>query len=141
MRANEPMAMRAQSIDRASRELETEPPVWGVLARITSAASIVTGTGSYRWLYQWEEIQVGAAPNYLPTLKSGGITGSAVSVSELGNTLTAVAYGVLLANIAAGFAPVRIPNQTPVWIVPHRQTDGTLLWLIVATQAIDGVCP
>lgn len=141
MRANDPFAMRAQSIDRASRQLEDEPPIVGLLARVTSAASIVTGSGSFRWLYQWEEIQVGPASNYLPTVKSGGITGSAVSVSELGNTLTQVAYGVQLSNIPAGFAPVRIPNQTPVWVVPHRQTDGTLLWLIVNTQAIDGVCP
>jgi len=35
---------------------------------------------------------------------------------------------------------VEIPRGTYVFIVPYRGSDGTLLWLIVNTQAIDGTC-
>ena len=49
-------------------------------------------------------------------------------------------YGVAIGTLPAGFAPVPIPNGTYVLCVPHRITNGTLIWLIVNTQAIDGVC-
>lgn len=141
MKLTDPAYRRAQDFDRASREFPQEEPLWGCLAIVTGSTAITTGVGGYRWLYTWTEAQVGAAPNYLAAAKTGGISGQAISVSELGNTLTTVAYGILLANIAAGFAPVKIPTNTPVWVVPHRQTNGNLLWLIVNTQAIDGACP
>lgn len=132
---------RSGDVDRASRLPDEAPILHGVLARITSATAISSGSGGYRWLYQWTEAQVGSAPTYVSAAKSGGITGSALSVSELGNTSTYVAYGVAIAGIPSGFAPVRIPDNTTVWVVPHRNTDGTLVWLILNTQAIDGVCP
>lgn len=132
---------RAGDLDRATRLPDEREPINGLLARITGATAISSGSGGYRWLYSWSEAQVGTAPTYVSAVKSGGISGNAISVSELGNSATHVAYGVQLSNIPTGYAPVQIPTNTAVWIVPHRQSDGNLLWLIVNTQAIDGNCP
>lgn len=132
---------RGPDFDRGSREFHSEEPLSGLLVIVTGATAITTGVGGYRWLYTWAEAQLGPPPNYLASQKTNPITGEALSISELGNTLTTVAFGIAIANIPAGFAPVRIPNGTPVWAVPQRLTNGTLLWLILNTQAIDGTCP
>lgn len=110
----------------------------GMLAIVTAA----TGTAvPYQWLYTWSEAELISASPYTVAAKATGVQGTAVSMSELGNNAGRVAYGVTVAGIPAGFAPARIPNATPVWIVPWRQNNGTLLWLILNTQAIDGACP
>lgn len=109
-----------------------------MLAIVTAA----TGTAvPYQWLYNWSEAELISASPYTVAAKATGVQGTAVSMSELGNNAGRVAYGVTVAGIPAGFAPARIPNATPVWIVPWRQNNGTLLWLILNTQAIDGACP
>lgn len=110
------------------------PPVC-VLGKITGATSLTAN----RWLYDWDEASISAA-NAL-AVKSNGLTAQkALSVSELGNTATSVAYGVNPGNLPTGFAPVRIPNDTAVLLFPYRRNDGSLIWLIVNTQAIDGTC-
>lgn len=112
------------------------PPVC-VLGKITGATSIPGSTT--RWLYDWEEASIDPA-NAL-AVKSNGLTAQkALSVSELGNTATSVAYGVNPVNLPAGLLPVRIPNDTAVLLFPYRRNDGSLIWLIVNTQAIDGTC-
>ena len=52
----------------------------------------------------------------------------------------AYAYGVAKTNIPAGFAPQQIPVNTFVVGVPWWCDDGTGIYLIINTQAIDGVC-
>jgi hypothetical protein len=127
-----------KGIDRAARDVEAEPEVLGCLATITSSTAI--GGSSTRWEYQWSEATIGpAASNYPVSTKTGGISGTAVSVSELGNG-TYFAFGIAAASLPAGWTPVKIPNGTPVWVVPHRGSDGTLVWVILNTQAIDGAC-
>lgn len=132
---------RAGDIDRATRLPDERPQLFGLLVIVTGATAISSGTGGYRWLYNWSEAQLGAAPTYTAATRTNGFTGVGLSISELGNTTTTVAFGVTIANIPTGYAPVRIPNNTPVWAVPFNATDGTLIWLLLNTQAIDGTCP
>jgi hypothetical protein len=127
-----------KGMDRAARDLGEEPTSVGCLATITSATAISGSTT--RWVYQWSEAEIGpAASNYPVASKTGGITGAALSISELGNG-TYFAFGITAAALPAGWTPVKIPNGTPVWVVPHRGSDGTLVWVILNTQAIDGAC-
>lgn len=135
------VSARAADIQRAATSHDAPELINGCLARITGATVITSASSVYRWLYTWTEATIGAAPSYTPAVKSGGIAGNAVSVSETGNTLTTVAYGILISHLPVGFLPVRIPNDTAVWVVPNRCSDGTLLWVIINTQAIDGTCP
>lgn len=130
---------RGQSdIERVRRWTLHDPPSSGLLAIVTGS----TGTAvPYQFLYSWSEAELISASPYTVAAKSLGVQGTAVSMSELGNNAGRVAYGVTVANIPAGFAPAPIPASTPVWIVPWRQNNGTLLWLILNTQAIDGACP
>lgn len=132
----DPIRRSGDAIARADANFDHTPSV-GMLARIVSSALIATTVN--RYLYQWEEAWVAGAAPYGTVAKTNALSGSALSVSELGNG-TYVAYGVTYGSIPAGFAPVAIRNSTPVWIVPSRKNNGELVWLILNTQAIDGIC-
>jgi hypothetical protein len=135
--AKSTVARGQADIERVRRWTLHDPPSSGLLAIVTGA----TGTAvPYQWLYSWAEAELVSASPYTVASKALGVQGNAVSMSELGNGAR-VAYGVTVANIPAGFAPAAIPNGTPIWIVPWRQNNGSLLWLILNTQAIDGACP
>jgi hypothetical protein len=133
----DPMRRSKDALARADASFEPHPTNTGMLARIVSSALIATTVN--RYLYQWEEAWIGGAAPYTTVAKTNALSGAALSVSELGNG-TYVAYGVTFGGIPAGFAPVAIPNGTPVWIVPSRKNNGELVWLILNTQAIDGTC-
>jgi hypothetical protein len=136
--AKSTLARGQADIERVRRWTLHDPPSSGMLAIVTAS----TGTAvPYQFLYNWSEAELISASPYTVAAKSLGVQGTAVSMSELGNGAGRVAYGVTVANIPAGFAPAPIPAGTPVWIVPWRQNNGTLLWLILNTQAIDGACP
>ena len=126
-------------IERVAKELPSLPPSFGMLAIITG--STAHATNPYMWTYNWTECLVGA--NDRIVAKTYGLTGVAFSISELGNYgTTRCSYGVITTNIPAGFAPVKIHTNAAVWIVPTRRHDTSALqWLIVNTQAIDGICP
>lgn len=112
-----------------------------VLARVTGATPIPSAWA--RWVYTCEETWVGTAPLYVRAARPSGRTFDVcLSVSELGNNTppTSISYGVSSVNLLGSFGPVRIPDLTPVVLSPHRMSDGTLIWLIVNTQAIDGTC-
>jgi len=134
---------REKAFDRASRFLDSPQPVFGVLGKIT-AVSTIAGT-TYRNEYTWSEAIVGpASANYVCALRASGqgIVGEkAISISELGNTSMTVSGGVALSNLPTGFTPQPLPIGTPVWVVPNRASDGTLVWIILSHQAIDGACP
>lgn len=110
-------------------------PVVCVLGKVTGATALT----SNRWLYDWEEASISPA-NALAVKSFGLVAQKALSVSELGNTGTSVSYGVNPANLPVGMAPVRIPDGTAVIVLPYRRADGSLMWLIINTQAIDGTC-
>jgi hypothetical protein len=131
------MARFGYGVAEASRApRDFEPPVC-VLGKITGATAIAGSTT--RWEYDWTEASI-SATNALAAKTNGLTAQKGLSVSELGNTATAVAYGVTLASLPVGMAPVRIPNDTAVLCFPYRRADGSLIWLIVNTQAINGTC-
>lgn len=129
---------RQTDLDRAARRHVASELPWGWPAMIVSSTLIPATTA--RYLYQWTECQFAGTAPYAPSVKTNGMTGQALSISELGNGAT-VAYGVTFATIGAGFSPVKIPDNTPVWIVPARAANGASIYLIVNAQAIDGACP
>lgn len=124
-------------VERVRRLQFDHQPTHGLLAIITGA----TGTAvPYQFLYTWAEAELVSAAPYTVQAKAAGMVGTAVSMSELSNGAR-VAYGVTVASLPAGYQPVQIPNGTACWLVPWRQNNGALLWLIINTQAIDGACP
>jgi hypothetical protein len=124
-------------LDRAARSVDAFERRTLLLAKIT--ASTVLDAGFARYTYSWEEaILTGGAA----TSKSPGLAGTAISISELSNALVGkYSYGVDPVNLVGTFAPKAIPNGTFVLITPMRQQNGTLRWVIINTQAIDGACP
>ena len=123
-------------LDRVVAAPQPHPPIVYLLARITSA-TLISGS-TKRYTYGWEEATFAVTT---PSAKSGGITGTAISVSELSNDATGdYSYGVDPTNLPGSFDAVAIPTGTYVFIVPYRGSDGALTWLIVNTQAIDGEC-
>lgn len=120
-----------------------------ILCKVVSA-SLITGTGDdfsndYMWLYYVAPITVSYTPNNFPTIaqRSNDVQWEAFSISELGNigSSSTVSYGVPLTDIPAGFEPVRIPNGTPVICCRFRTINhGQVIYLIINTQAITGVC-
>jgi hypothetical protein len=124
-------------LERVRRVRLDDETAVGMLAVITGA----TGTAvPYQWIYSWSAAELVSASPYTAAAKGTGLQGEAVSMSELSNGAR-VSYGLTVANLPAGFQPVRIPDGTAVWIVPWRQNNGALLWLILNTQAVDGSCP
>lgn len=134
---NDIQRRRVTDAERAARTVDPYPVPSGWLAKITGS-TLITGTTA-RYKYTWVEATFGGTTPYTPTVKTGGISGDALSVSELSNG-SKVSYGVTVASIPAGFSPVAIPTNAYVWIVPFRASDGSEMYLIVNTQAIDGAC-
>ena len=130
---------RQSDLSRLISAADEFEPVNSQLMKVVSSTAI--DAANWRYLYTVRRAQVGPAGTYTPATTTDTATEPALSVSELSNTALAyVSYGVAKANIPAGFAPQPIPANTYVLCVPHRLTDGTLIWLIINTQAIDGVC-
>ena len=131
-----------------SRKHSIEDESW-VFATITSSTNLASPQTKYMWEYQIAEAQFDHTGGGYPTIsgRSGGITATAYSISELGNSTTTFSYGVNLSGITQFtgstpplIAPQPIPNGTPVLAFPWRKTDGTFIYLIVNTQAISGTC-
>lgn len=136
---NKPLESQQTDLDRAARRLDQFAPRTILLARIT--ASTVLDAANGRYLYSWQEaILIATASS--AAAKATGLTGTAISISELSNGVSGrYSYGVNPANLVGTFTPVAIPNGTFVLITPMRQQNGTLRWVIINTQAIDGTCP
>ena len=126
-----------------ARHIPQTPPVWAKLMKVVSKSLIATQ--DYRYLYIVREMVVSGSTPYAAGTNSNAPTYDAISVSELSNgsnpAVGHYSYGVDKVNLSGtGFLPVAIPDDTLVLCVPHRKSDGNLIWLIVNTQAIDGVC-
>jgi hypothetical protein len=131
-------ARRQADLARVTAQpLEIEP-VTAQLMRVTNFTVIDAAT--WRYKYRVRRARVGNSTAYTPALSTDTQEDDALSVSELSNGSSYVSYGVLKTNIPAGFAPKAIPINTYVMCVPSRTLDGTFIWLIVNTQAIDGQC-
>jgi hypothetical protein len=127
-----------QSFTDRNREWnQGEPAPALVLGKVTAATLIA----NFRWTYTWEEAQVAGTT---PATSTTGLTAQeALSVSELSNTATptSYSYGVPSADLIGSFQPKAIPVGTYVILSAFRLTDGSLMWLIINTQAISGECP
>lgn len=133
-------ARKSSEIARAVSQQPRVEPISSQLMKVIS--STVLDAANYRWVYTLRRAVVGPAGTYVPSTTSDPLQETGLSVSELSNGVLPafVSYGVGRANIPAGFAPQPIPNGTYVMTVPHRLSSGSLVWLIINTQAIDGVC-
>ena len=131
---NDPAIDTLTRRERSFNAMEPAPAL--ILARITNATLI----SNARWTYTWEEAQITGTT---PAAKAVGLTGSALSVSELSNGAppTFYSYGVPSADLIGTFGPKQIPVGTFVILSSFRRTDGSLMWLIINTQAISGTCP
>jgi len=130
-------------LDRVTDAPQRQPPLERLLVQITGATLMSSSTKRYAYDWAEAEFTVTTTPTYFvaPSVKTNGLTGKAVSVSELSNDATGwYSYGVDPANLSGTFDAVAIPTGTYVVIVPHRGSDGILTWLILNTQAIDGTC-
>jgi hypothetical protein len=130
---------RQKDLDRAAR-LSPEPE--GVESRLFKITdTTVLNAGQARYVYTLYQARVqNVAGGYQVATTANTYPHTGLSVSELSNGSAFVAYGVTKATLPTGFSPKPIPINTYVLAVPHRNQDGTLLWLILNTQAIDGVC-
>lgn len=111
-----------------------------------TAYTLIAGSDA-RFNYIVREAYVGGSSPYTPTNTGySGLTYDALSVSELSNgVLTSpqtgwYSYGILKTHVPVGFAAQNIPVGTFVLCVPHNKTNGGVVYLIINTQAIDGVC-
>ena len=123
--------------DRSREWNRGEPAPALVLGKITGATLI----SNFRWTYTWDEAQISGTT---PATSTTGLTSqSALSVSELSNGAppTTYSYGVPSADLIGTFQPKQIPVGTYVILSAFRRTDGSLMWLIINTQAISGTCP
>ncbi len=124
-------------LDRAARRVEQFERRTILLARIT--ASTALDAVNFRYTYSWQEAILTTSS---AQAKTTGLTGTAISISELSNGVSGrYSYGVNPTNLVGTFTPVAIPNGTFVLITPMRQLNGSLRWVIINTQAIDGTCP
>lgn len=129
-----------RDLDRSRRDVPSHPFQQLILAKVTDATEITTG--SYRrWLYTIVEATIGTTTNYIPTNSANEGAYYALSASELSNPGTYYSYGVQKANVPAGFDAVRIPTNTYVVAMKWWRQDGTSIYIIINTQAIDGACP
>jgi len=131
-------ARRVRDLARSLAQPAQVEPITSQLMKITDRSTI--DATNFRYLYSVRRAQVGPSSTYTPDVTGNSLTEYALSVSELSNAGTTVSYGISKSTIPTGFAPKPIPVGTYVLCVPHRLTDGTLIWLIVNTQAVDGVC-
>lgn len=127
-----------QSFTDRSREWNRgEPSPALVLGKITGSSLIA----NYRYTYTWDEAQITGTT---PATSTTGLTGQdALSVSELSNGAppTTYSYGVPSGDLLGTFVPKAIPTGSYVILSAFRRTDGSLMWLIINTQAISGTCP
>jgi hypothetical protein len=133
----------ALDLNRAQRQYPTPLSYYPTLMKIVDV-EVIAGQDK-RWLYYVQEATIDTGASYAPTLSVNQGTYTALSVSELSNKTTAddysYSYGVRKSNVAAtGYQAMVIPIGSYVMAVPYWKTDGTRLYLIINTQAIDGTC-
>ena len=110
---------------------------------MTVVSSTVLDAGTFKWTYQLRPAIADADSPFGPVTKAGFGTATkrGLSISEMGNTATFVCGGVPVAQLPAGYAPVKLHDGCAVWCHGCRDEDGVFYWAIVSpTQAISGTC-
>lgn len=131
---------RETDLARVTNEMADYPPDGMLTLAIVTDATVLGSALAYRWTYTCQEAWLVNSLGQTPVLRSPGRTfHPCYSMSEMSNGFQ-VSYGVTLANLPAAFTPQRIPSGFGVILSPHRRSDGALVWLIINTQAIDGIC-
>lgn len=112
------------------------------LQLMTVISSAVLDAGTYKWTYQLRAAIPSATTPFGIAARAGiTTTQRGLSVSEMGNTATHVCGGIAVANLPAGFVPVKLHNGAAVWCHGARDNQGQFYWAIVSpTQAVDGTC-
>ena len=104
------------------------------------SSTLIAGSDK-RYAYIVREAYVGGLTPFTPTNTSySSVTYDGLSVSELSNAGLYYSYGILKTHLPSGFSAQPIPVGTFVLCVPHNKTNGGVVYLIINTQAIDGVC-
>lgn len=101
-----------------------------------------TSDGTDRWSYAFDEVELSAAGYASWATRTGGTSGTARNLSELGNA-SGVAGGVDTggADYPAGFSAQPVASGTVVMMHPIRAGDGTLTyWFEHGPTAHDGTC-
>lgn len=131
---------RRKDLDRALRDDFEPEHLWFRLMKVTAATPIAGQ--DRRWVYSVVEASVTpSGTDYQGSVTTNTATETALSVSEISNGSSAswFAYGVY-PPFPGSFDAQQIPVGTYVGCFPLRIQDGTLIWMIVNTQAIDGAC-
>ena len=89
---------------------------------------------------QAERAEIGATGTFASRAGEAWYTGTALNVTEGGNTATTVMPGYTVANIPAGFTVKPIATGCFVMVFAQRRTDGTIQWVFWCENAIDGSC-
>lgn len=128
-------------LDRVSSVRPSYEPRTIVLGVITSYS--VLSALYYRWTYDWSEAILNTSTPVGVSTKTGGLQATAISISELSNRSghPFYSYGIGAGGLPGTFVPQPIPVGTYVLLTPMRKSDGSLMWVIFNTQAIDGDCP
>lgn len=109
-----------------------------ILAKITGSTAI--SGANYRWEYTWEAAEIGSTGQFAVRSSEAWYKGTALNVTEGGNTATVVMPGYLVANIPAGFAVKPIATGCYVMVFARRRTNGDIQWVFWCENAIDGTC-
>lgn len=133
----------AFDLNRAQRQYPVPTPYYPTLMKVTDVSPIAGQ--DKRWMYTLVEATIDAGASSAPALSVNTGSYSGLSVSELSNKTTAddysYSYGVRKSNVAAtGYEAKVIPIGTYVMAVPYWKSNGSRIYLIINTQAIDGTC-
>jgi hypothetical protein len=131
-------------IERVASDVPGMPPSGLKLFRIQSSAQIASTDERYVYNMVRMVIRKSDPLSVVVYDTQSSLTGSryqGISISELSNHLAHYSYGIQKANIPSGFSAGPIPNGTLVVAFPlQRHEGGGAIWVIINTQAIDGVC-
>jgi hypothetical protein len=130
-----------QTLNRLATAQPEERTASVQLMKVTASTPVIGGTNRHVYTVRTARVgPVNGVNDYEPA-EEGNYDEDALSVSELSNDLTGYfSYGVDPVNIQGSQSPRPIPVGTFVVCVPHFDSDGEFIWLIINTQAIDGAC-
>jgi len=109
-----------------------------ILAKITGSTAIAGA--NYRWTYAWQAAEIGSTGVFAGRTSEPWYTGSALNITEAGNTASLVMPGYLVANFPAGFTVKPIATGCFVMVFARRRTNGDIQWVFSCENAIDGTC-
>jgi hypothetical protein len=123
-------------LPRLAKPRVDEPTPDKLIGLITGSTAISGAV--WRWIYGWAEAEIQLAGGaYTFATMTGGRTGSALNVTEAGNTAVVVANGVLVLNLPPLFEVKPVVGF--VELTRRYLTSGVPIWTFSA-PVIDGEC-